>query len=472
VGCGIHQFPETSELLERVEHSVRKHGLFRRGEAILVAVSGGVDSLVLLHVLHRLAPSYGWKLTVAHFNHQLRGRSSDADERLVRRTAAELGLPVVVERGEVRAFARKEGVSVEMGARKLRHGFLAGAAAERQCRSIALAHHADDQLELFFLRLLRGSGSEGLGGMRWSNPSPANPDIRLSRPLLDQPKSALYAYAAAQKLRFREDATNALLDFQRNRIRHELLPLLRKHYQPALDKTVLRLMEMLASESEVVKQAAADWLKPAGRRPKKFAALPAAVQRRCVQLQLLQLGVTPEFELIEQLRCAAGSAVSVASGQVVRDETGVVHLQLLAPVGVASVRFAPGALDLQFEGRAGETEFGGARIGWEIASTPLQGGHAKRASGQETFDADRVGRSVRLRHWQPGDRFQPIGMRRAVKLQDFFTNQKVPRERRHQLILAETAAGEVFWVEGLRIGERFKLTQQTIRRLQWRWQRF
>ena len=217
-----------SELLNRVEQSVRARKLLRPGQRILVAVSGGLDSMVLLHLLHDLAPRHSWRVTVAHLNHQLRGRSSDADERLVRRTAKGLKLPLVVERAEVRRYARLNKLSIEMAARALRHEFLVRTARRRHASAVALAHHADDQLELFFLRLLRGGGGEGLAGMKWRNPSPADARIELVRPLLDQPKVALAEYASQRGIRHREDATNALLDFQRNRIRHELLPLLRR----------------------------------------------------------------------------------------------------------------------------------------------------------------------------------------------------------------------------------------------------
>src|SRR5205814_10548712 len=144
--------------------------------------------------------------------HQLRGRSSAVDERLGRQAAGKLRLPVLVERAEVRRFARAHKLSLEMAARQVRHDFLARAAAQKSIPTVALAHHADDQLELFFLRLLRGSGGEGLAGMKWRNPSPSDPKIELVRPLLDQPKSALRAYAAQRKIRFREDASNALLE--------------------------------------------------------------------------------------------------------------------------------------------------------------------------------------------------------------------------------------------------------------------
>jgi tRNA(Ile)-lysidine synthase len=472
-----------TDLLDRVEQCIRARRLFRPGQRMLVAVSGGVDSMVLLHLLHELAQKYHWQLAAAHFNHRLRGRSSDADERLVRRTAERLRVPVLTEGAEVRAFARAQKLSLEMAARRLRHGFLARAAAQRRIPSVALAHHADDQLELFFLRLLRGSGGEGLAGMRWRNPSPSDPGIELVHPLLDQPKALLLEYAAEQGIRYREDASNATVDFQRNRIRHELLPLLRRKYQPALDKTISRVMEITGAEAEFAAQAAREWLGrmgspkaevrgPSGGQARlAFGELPIAVQRRCVQLQLLNQGVVPDFELVEQLRTAVDRPVSVGTGGTpvplcaVRDRAGVVRLQ-----AAQAEEFRSSAVDLELQGRAGEVEFAGARISWRIGLSKTVG-QPKAGPGREWFDADRVGSLVRLRHWQPGDRFQPIGMACPVKLQDFFTNQKVARERRRRLLVAATAQGEVFWVEGMRISERFKLTRETIRHLQWRWKR-
>src|ERR1043166_2265835 len=192
-------FSGMAGLLLRTRKAIDRQVLLRRGESILVGVSGGLDSMVLLHVLQKLAPMHGWHLSVAHLNHQLRGRSSDADERLVRRTAQKLRLPVVVERADVRRFARTRKLSLEMAARRVRHDFLARAARQKRIRTVALAHHADDQLEHFFLRLLRGSGGKGLAGMKWRSPSPRDPRIELVRPLLDQRKSALRAYAAERK---------------------------------------------------------------------------------------------------------------------------------------------------------------------------------------------------------------------------------------------------------------------------------
>lgn len=507
-----------SDLLHDVKQDIQARRLFRPGQRILVAVSGGIDSVVLLHLLHGLSQKNQWRLTVAHFNHRLRGRSSDADERLVRRMATSLKLPVVVEAADVRESARAQRVSLEMAARRLRHDFLARAARRRHNPGIALAHHADDQLELFFLRLLRGSGGEGLAGMKWRNPSPSDAQIDLVRPLLDQPKQALREYAAEHRIPHREDRTNALLDFRRNRIRHELLPLLRTKYQPALDKVVPRLMEIVGAEAEFAAQAAGEWL-AGGRNPKAevrtpksesgaassawrrdaqerdrrrqpFDSLPPAVQRRCVQLQLIGEGVVPDFELVEELRLSPGRQVAIrlpgTPFGAEKDRAGdwlmgaaalpVRHYATRDPSGVVLVQaaawqeFKREVAEVALEGRAGEVEFDRTRISWRIHSRkgPTR---ARVELGGECFDADKVGPLVRLRHWQPGDRFQPIGMSCPVKLQDFFTNQRLPREQRRRLIVAATAQGEVFWVEGLRISERFKLTADTNRRLQWRWKR-
>src|ERR1041385_5671019 len=193
--------------------------------------------MVLLDVLCRLAAKKKWKISVAHLNHGLRGRSSDADERLVRRVARAKRLPMVVGQADVRARAGAAKISIEMAARKARHEFLAQAAASRGIRTIALAHHADDQVELFFLRLMRGAGGEGISGMKWQNASPVDSNIQLVRPLLDISKAELAQYAREERVQFREDATNRSFDFKRNRVRHELVPLIQKKYQPAIVRT-------------------------------------------------------------------------------------------------------------------------------------------------------------------------------------------------------------------------------------------
>jgi tRNA(Ile)-lysidine synthase len=465
-----------TDLLQRVEQNVLSRSLLKRGQAVLVAVSGGLDSMTLLQILHALSARHRWKLTVAHFNHQLRGRSSDADEKLVRRTTAAFKLPFVIARAEVREFAKKSKLSIEMAARKLRHDFFLRAARERKVSAIALAHHADDQVELFFLRALRGAGGEGLAGMKWRSPSPVDGKVTLVRPLLNATKAELREFAHENKILFREDATNARLDLPRNRVRNELLPLLRRRYQPALTKTILRLMEIVGADADSIIEAARQWMRKAGRdgppgRPRTpqrgvpaFAKLPVAVQRRVLQLQLAALGVLVDFELVERLRLSADVFVSVSpSFSIARNMAGRVSLRAQPPVG-----FKINELTVNLAGRAGEVNFADVQFHWNFEGVDRPVCLGKR-NGCEVFDADKVGGQITLRHWQAGDRFQPIGLKSVVKLQDLFTNQKIPRARRRDLIVGEAANGKIFWVENLRMAEKFKLTQETKRRLLWRW---
>ena len=447
--------------------------------------------MALLHLLHELAHEHRWKITVAHFNHQLRGRAGTADEKLVRKTAAKLNLPVVAGRADVKQFAAQSKLSTEMAARKLRHEFFAGTARNRNISTVALAHHADDQVELFFLRLFRGAGGEGLAGMKWRSPAPADTKITLVRPLLCFSKHELAEFACENGIRFHDDATNFSSDFLRNRIRNDLLPLLRRRYQPGLDKTVLRVMEIVGAESEFAGEAARKWLqKSRGSRGNEaqtiignqnksepshvgchdFDGLPLAVQRRVLQLQLAEPGVAPDFELIESLRRTPDVFVSAgAKVSVCRDKSGKIKVRT-----DSEPAFQTNELVVDLSGCVGQSAFAGMNVSWRIQPQKQFRLPAKKPAGgppalREGFDADRVGTKIVLRHWRSGDRFQPIGLKAAAKLQDLFINAKIPRERRHKLTLAVASCGEIFWVEGLRIGERFKLTPQTVRILVWRW---
>ena len=476
-----------SAFLQQLADTVNQRRLLGRGQKILVAVSGGVDSMVLLHALHHLAPQHGWTLAVAHFNHHLRGRSSDADERLVRQAAARLKLTFYSGGADVKALAAQSKISVEMAARNSRHAFLAQTARTEKIPTVALAHHADDQVELFFLRLLRGAGGDGLAGMKWRSPSPADPGVTLVRPLLDCSKADLRAAARDGKIRFRDDATNFSGDVLRNRIRNELLPLLLSQYQPGLSQTVLRLMEIVGAEAEFVSAAASEFrksgkpklksgkrkaesgnsseIKAGGGNGSGFEDWARAVQRRVLQEQLIELGVRPEFELVEQLRLRPEQPLDIAPGvSLVRDAAGNVARRVRT-----IPEFNPAEAAVVLSGRMGKAAFAGRIFSWTLKPFDAARGRFSGQPGRECFDANKVGREIILRHWRAGDRFQPLGLASATKLQDLFVNAKIPAARRRELVVAATASGEIFWVETLRPSERFKLSPATTRQLVWQW---
>jgi tRNA(Ile)-lysidine synthase len=424
------------------------------GESILVAVSGGLDSMTLLDVMFNLAPVMRWKLFVGHYNHQLRGRLSDADERFVRKAAVARKLRFVAARGDVAGRAKEKGCSIEMAAREMRHAFLAAAAKRAGAGWIATAHHADDQAELFFIRLLRGEG--GMRGMAVSNPSPADSSLRIVRPLLSATRPELAAYAAAVGVQFREDASNALTDILRNRIRLKLLPLLASEYQCNASVAAARVMEIIRAEGEFVDTAAGKWL--ATGKP-SFKRLHESVQRRCVHRQLTALGIVVDFDLIEVLRRDPGKRVSAGGQHVLMESGGRVRVvsELPPPPAEIEVRLA----------RRGRIEHGGVELSWSIET----GQAMKWQPNLEYFDAESVGYQIRLRNRREGDRFQPIGMPCPIRLQDLFTNAKVPRAERGLRVVAEDSQGRIFWVEGLRMSQIHRIIDHQRPALGWRWVR-
>jgi tRNA(Ile)-lysidine synthase len=309
-----------------------------------------------------------------------------------------------------------------------------------------------------------------------------NAAVTLLRPLLDFSREEIVQYARDQAVEYRDDQSNRDTDIPRNWVREELLPLLLQ-FQPALLKVVSRNMELFQADAFFVEQFAAQWLlqqvpehgkalpgcAPAFSAARPFSKQPVAIQRAVLRLQLLKLGVVPEFELLERLRDNAEMRVTMAgTRQVIRDVEGRVNLVKQSPG--QHFNLEEQALDL--ERRRGQARFAGVCFAWAKVRSP----RAKPPLGAsqrncEYFDATRVGQAICLRYWRPGDRFQPIGLARAAKLQDLFVNAKVSREERRRRVVAVAANGEIFWVEGLRIGERFKLDTQTRIRLKWCWNR-
>lgn len=411
--------------------------------------------MVLLDLFYRLRDAHHWKLEIAHFNHQLRGAASQSDEQFVRSAAEKLSLPFHVEKGDVAGLARSGGISIEMAGRTLRHLFLARLAVQQKLFQVVLAHHADDQVETFWLRLLRGDVGAGLAGMHWKRPAADEPEVTLVRPLLNISKKEIAKYATDHRIDFREDRSNTDLHYQRNRIRHEVLPELEK-YQAQLRALTLRAIDVIAGDKDFLGQAALDW-----RRTGKpgFETLHTALQREVIRLQLLEMSVAPTFDLIEDLRSCEGKVCTVSQGrEIYRNSGGLIGERRRSS---ASFDNSEASFSLIFSEAA---QFGDKVVLWQYVKS-----RGKRKKCVEYFDGDTLGEKIVIRRWRPGDRFQPIGAEQSSKLQDLFTNLKVPAARRRESLVGVAQNGEIFWVEGIRIGEKFKVTPQTRKILQWTW---
>ena len=451
-------------LAEKVGDIIRAQNFFPGSGNIIVAVSGGIDSMALLHLLATPGLGLSDRLVVAHFNHQLRGADSDADAGFVEQAAGQLGRPFESGSGDTRQLAAETGDGIEAAARQLRHQFFARLAKHLASRNVALAHHADDQIETFFLRLLRGAGNRGLAGMQPVALSPIDPGVNLVRPILGIHRAEIVAYAEEQGIAHREDASNTNTYFLRNRVRHELLPQLTEQFGASVNRQIVKAMQVAGDEADCIDDFAAAWL---GRAESPFEQLPAAVQRQVVQRQLFQLGVDPSFNLVEALRGEADRVIEIAPGKrLQRNAAGRVEL---AP-SVAEPEFSLTKLEVLLEGQAGEAEFGGLTIRWERLSGGLAKWHELgQAESREVFDAEAIGQAITLRHWHPGDRYHPIGQAGSTKLQDLFVNQKIAKAERHRLVIAEAADGFPFWVQHLRIADAFKVTESTAGLLLFSW---
>lgn len=414
--------------------------------------------MVLLHALNELQEEFNWRLFAAYFNHRLRGKDDERDGRLIQQFCHQNQIPLFQGHWKT-SRANPSGISLEMAARTVRHGFLGGV-AKRKRAMVVMGHHADDQVELYFMRLLRGAGGEGLGGMRSKSLIQGYRSIRLLRPLLDFRKQVLLDYAKNNRVEFNEDSSNRDIDLERNWVRHRLLPYLKKSCGKGLHAICLRTMKIVGAEHSFAEQEAMAWL--AKRKRVAFTDLHTAVQRQVVRIQMIALGVFPEFDRIEELRGSVVRRVSVSRGKhLILDASG--HLSACE---VESSPSKNSPVDLELTGTTTRHEgFGGNLI---LRQTKNR---SARKDGLECFDADKVGATIRLRNWLSGDRFQPIGMKYEVKLQDLFVNQKIPRQLRHQLMIAENERGVIFWVEGFRIGEVAKMDSGSRRFLTWKWTR-
>ncbi|HSK10693.1 MAG TPA: tRNA lysidine(34) synthetase TilS [Vicinamibacterales bacterium] len=477
-------------LVERVHRTIQRYDLLPPGARVLVAASGGADSTALLCLLSELAPRGGFTLAgLAHFNHRLRPAAGE-DERFCRDLAAGLSLPIEVADGDVSAGARRARTSLEDAARRMRYAFLAEAADRMGASHIAVGHTRDDQAETVLLALIRGAGPRGLAGM-------AARRGRIVRPLIEQSHDELVRWLSSRQRTFREDESNLDPRFLRNRVRHELLPLLRGRFSPGIVSVLARAAVIAGDDAALLDEQAAAALAgivAAGADPGAtvldagaLAAWPPALARRVAAIALSRVAGgarTIGFDHAERLVALAAGAVRgpiSLPGQQAELLNGRVWLR---PRAGRSGR-APGAglnsfrVPLSIPGEA--VVPGGRVVSSELGPSPAwEGGHSfipavrERAPGEPVLtvragfgarwtavvDARTVsGLTVRFR--RPGDLFRPLGLGGRKKLQDFFVDCKVPRDQRDRTPIVVDGADRIVWVAGHAIAEDYRVTGVT-----------
>ncbi len=457
------------DVLAQVRATIDAHGLLPQGSGVVAAVSGGPDSLCLLHVLLQVRDAYGIRLHVAHLDHGLRPEAA-ADAAFVASLAAAWQVPCTCGHADVRALAREEHRSVEEAARLARYRFLAQVACAQGASIVAVGHNADDQVETVLMHCLRGAGLAGLRGMsrraRWPEAALAGcPAPTLIRPLLDVPRQAIEAYDQAHGLEPRLDLTNLDITPYRNRIRHELVPLL-ETYNPQIRRILRHTADVLADDYDCLQQALqAQWpqvvlheaREAVALRRGAFRDLPASQQRGVLRRAIVTLRRSLRDVGWLHLERARRAALVARSGTLVTLPAGLV-------------------LDVSYD-RLVVRPTGRPRLGMEMPAldvperplvvpgrTPLAGGWALEAAlgGQRRvvderhhlcLDADRLPRGLCLRTRRPGDRFQPRGLRGHHKsVKAYMIDARVPRAWRDHIPLLDSEAG-ILWVVGWRASE-------------------
>jgi tRNA(Ile)-lysidine synthase len=463
-------------LVARVRRFIREGALIRPGDRVLAGVSGGPDSTCLLLTLAALRRSLGFELHVAHFDHQLRGRrAAEREQRFVRSLCQALAAPLVGGAGDVRAHARDHHLSIEEAARELRYRFLAQAARDAGCAIAAVGHTRDDQAETVLLHILRGSGLRGLAAMAAASAWPAGrgPNTpRLVRPLLALSRDDTEACCRATGLEPVRDPSNRSQAHLRNRIRNGLLPMLRD-YNPRIEDALVRLAGAASSDIETLESLAAEALAGEPARDgavrldrKRLAALPEALRRHAVRLAVARLlgdaRNLSDRHVKAVLRAAegpTGARLDLARGLSVevRRATVIISTEQEAPQPLPANE---AALPVP-----GSVSFGP----WRVEAKLLRRAPGRLPDDALTayLDADACGASLSIRKRHPGDRFQPLGLQGAKKLQDFLVDAHVARSERDAVPLVCTERG-VAWVVGLRPAEWAKLTPNTRRVLRLR----
>jgi len=457
---------------------IRDSGLMHAGDRVAVAVSGGADSVALLRVLLELRVELGIVLAVAHFNHGLRSEKSEVDQAFVADLTCRHGLEFFASRSNVHGYASTSKLSLEAAGRELRYAWFAQLADEQRLNSVATAHTFDDQAETVLLKFLRGAGTRGLAGIYPQRFCGAERKIRIVRPLLCVTRDEVEAYLSSLGQEWREDESNLDRRFARNRVRHELLPLLEREYNLNLRWVLSDTAEVSRAEEEYWHQLVERELEsrqlveprdlkaeiPPGlesavsfhnRAEKKrlslanFQALPLALQRRLLRRFAESRYLTLDFEHAEKLlRCAIGelTRAELPGGWLASRRDGC--LELRAPTAEET----PGAYDYALP-VPGEVRI--AELGATLRAIMVTQEFALEGGEPENFlRAELLGPELTVRNWRHGDRFWPVHGGSEEKLKRLFAEKKIPQSERATWPVV-LASDEIVWVRGFPVAREY-----------------
>ena len=422
-------------MLEQFQAYINRYHLIAEGDRIVLALSGGIDSMVLADLLLKMKADF----MVAHCNFHPRGEESDGDEKFVRDFAERNGIQCFVKHFDTGQYAAEQGISIEMAARDLRYAWFEEMRQQLGYDKIAVAHHADDQAETFFINLLRGAGLNGLKGMKPQNGA-------IIRPLLWASREQIRQYVLENQIQWREDHTNAETIYLRNKIRNQLLPIF-DELHPEARQGLYKSLEHLASENELYRELL------------KGKLSQVVKQDGDVQTFNFQLS-TLNFQLLFEWLRQYGFNTDQCHFILLVIGRNELQLSEIKPIEDGEIQIEKGEeeiispIHLRFARFERKSDF-------VIDKSP----------NVALLDADKIAFPLTLRHWQHGDRFHPLGMKGSKLLSDFFVDQKFTEAQKRSAFLLVSADNQILWVVGLRIDDRFKVTMETKSVFQCSWVR-
>ncbi|HUV50454.1 MAG TPA: tRNA lysidine(34) synthetase TilS [Anaerolineae bacterium] len=468
-----------------VRQAITAYRMFQPGDSVLICVSGGPDSVALLHILLSLAPEFSYTIGVAHLNHCLRKKDSDDDAEFVASLAKKLDLPCYIKKKDVRKYQKQHKLSLEEAARRVRYAFYDQVAEKNGFNKIAIGHHADDNAELVLMYLLRGSGPLGIGGI------PAvrnckNDNRQIIRPMISVKRSEIIDFLRAKELRYVSDKSNNDMRFLRNRVRHQLIPLLKGSYNPRVVETLNRLSLIIRCEEKWIESNINSIFKKLTisiRNDKIILSatgideIDPAVQRRVIRkaiaevkgdlrritfshidsaISLLKSGRTiASIDLPDRIRVERNKDLLCFSKEKKRLRDLNTKAGDIEPVcfkySIVKPRSKPESVYIKE-----------MNLTLKFSNINIENLPDIHCAGQNIafFDMADIVFPLILRPFRSGDYFQPLGMSGAQKVKNFFINNKIPRPKRlrYPILLSKE---KIIWIIGLRIDDSVKIKPST-----------
>lgn len=458
--------------LHKIKDCINKYRMIAEGDTVLVGVSGGIDSISLIYSLFFLKDALKYSLVAAHVNHGLRGEQSDREAEFVRKIADDLKLPSIIEKIDVLGYMAEKGLSKQVAARELRYAFFEKTARQYSADKIALGHNADDQAETVLMRMMRGSGAKGIAGIK-----PVR-DGKIIRPLIEIKRDEIIEFVKEKGLKYVEDPSNLETYYLRNKIRLELIPLIKKEYNPNIIETLIETAEIIGDEDDFLEGYCSKILSDINLSKGstlieidtlKLKNFHIAIQRRIIRIalrmikrDLLKISAVHVEDILNSINKGfSGKSLNLPDGIRVLYEYDRLTLKQVQGKGQGSEIKFNVSLTIPGETILSKPKY---KFIAEIISPVdmVAAGFSLRNKYTAFFDMDKFNEVLRVRNRVNGDIFHPSGMKGSKKLKEFFIDEKIPRVERDNILLI-VSGDTILWVVGKRVADVGKVDKNTKR---------